>query len=62
MTCLLKGDSGQPRSGLTQAGAGIETVGETIPVFNSSKEILVHMVLVQEYGTKKLRFLVSVRR
>ena len=36
---MLKCDSGQPSSELTQAGAGLETVEETIPVSNGSREI-----------------------
>ena len=55
MTCLLKCDSGKPRSEPTQAGAGLETVGETIPVFNSSKEILVHVVLCPGIWYKEVK-------
>ena len=52
MTGLLKCDSGQPRCKFIQTGVGIKAVRETIPVSGGS----------WEYGTKKIRFLVSLRR
>ena len=56
MTWRLKCDSE-----FTQAGAGLEAVRETVPVSDSSRENEFMWYLVLEYGTKKFRFLVSVR-
>ena len=38
-------DSGQPSSKFTEAGAGLDTVGEGVPISDGSREARVHVVL-----------------
>ena len=61
---VLKFYVGQPSSKHAQAGAGLTSVREGILISNGSREIRVHMVLCpvnMDNGTRKLRFLISVR-